>query len=128
MRLEEFQEEQLILWDREWLPPLYDEILKGCRERGFSPRILHHGLLLMARQALIAAELGFAVEPRSFWSPIGGITLLEISPPATGVTYYMAYRLDDDSPLLRALVEAARLGAPGSQPAGRAAPAAIASR
>ena len=77
VRLEELQDEQLILWDREWLPPLYDEILRGCRDRGFSPRVLHHGLLLMARQALIASELGFAVEPRSFWSPIRDVALLE---------------------------------------------------
>jgi DNA-binding transcriptional LysR family regulator len=108
VRLEEFQDEQLILWDREWLPPLYDEILRGCRDRGFSPRILHHGLLLMARQALIASELGFAVEPRSFWSPIRGIRLLDITPPITGVTYYLSYRTTDDSPLVRSLVDAAR--------------------
>jgi DNA-binding transcriptional LysR family regulator len=108
VRLEELQDEQLILWDRDWLPPLYDEILRGCRDRGFSPRILHHGLLLMARQALIASELGYAVEPRSFWSPIRDIALLEITPPITGVTYYLSHRTTDDSPLVRSLVDAAR--------------------
>jgi DNA-binding transcriptional LysR family regulator len=107
IRLEELESEQLILWDREWLPPLYDEVLRGCRDRGFSPRILHHGLLLMARQALIASGLGYAVEPRSFWSPLRDIELLEITPPAAGVTYYMAHRAADDSPLVRALVDVA---------------------
>jgi DNA-binding transcriptional LysR family regulator len=98
----------MFLWDREWLPPLYDEVLCACRDRGFSPRILHHGLLLMARQALIASELGFAVEPRSFWSPVRGIALLGITPPITNVTYYLSHRASDDSPLVRTLVDAAR--------------------
>jgi len=107
VRLEELQDEQLILWNRDWLPPLYDEILRACRDRGFSPRILHHGLLLMARQALISSGLGYAVEPRSFWSLLNGIELLEITPPAPSVTYYLGYRDADDSPLVRALVDCA---------------------
>jgi DNA-binding transcriptional LysR family regulator len=107
VRLEEFEGEQLILWDRDWLPPIYDEVLRSCRDRGFSPRILHHGLLLMARQALIASGLGYAFEPRSFWSPLRGITLLETTPPSAGVTYYLAHRAADDSPLLRALIDVA---------------------
>ena len=106
VRLSELEDEQLILWDREWLPSLYDEVLRSCREAGFSPRLLHHGLLLMARHALITAGLGYAVEPPSFWAPFRGIALLDITPPTTTVTYYLSYRASDDSPLVRALVDA----------------------
>jgi DNA-binding transcriptional LysR family regulator len=108
VQLAELQDEQLILWDRDWLPSLYDEVLRSCRESGFSPRLLHHGLLLMARQALITSGLGYAIEPPSFWAPFRGIALLEITPPRTTVTYYMSYRVSDDSPLVRVLVGAAR--------------------
>jgi DNA-binding transcriptional LysR family regulator len=105
-RLGELADQQLILWDREWLPPLYDEVLRSCREAGFSPRLLHHGLLLMARHALITSGLGYAVEPPSFWTPFRGITLIEITPPPAQVTYYLSYRTSDDSPLIRALIDA----------------------
>jgi DNA-binding transcriptional LysR family regulator len=108
VRLEELRDEQLILWDREWLPPLYDEVLRVCRDRGFSPRIVYHGLLLLARQALISSGAGYAVEPPSFWAPLRGIALVDVTPPITNVAYYLSYRTSDDSPLVRTLVEIAR--------------------
>lgn len=102
-------DEQLILIQPEIVRNFYDEFYVRCRKAGFEPRVQQYVSTLATQLWLISAGLGIApmpitpeIEKRS------GVTFVEL--PADSPVYetVMAWRKDDQSPVLQRFVQFVR--------------------
>jgi DNA-binding transcriptional LysR family regulator len=100
-----------------------EAVLRSCREAGFVPRREHEAPSTAVLLALVAAGLGVAVLPASVRAlPLEGVVFRDLL-DAGSVELSLAYRTDDDNPVVDTVIEvleaadlftAPRLAAPRS--------------
>lgn len=82
-----------------------EAVLRSCREAGFVPRREHEAPSTAVLLALVAAGLGVAVVPASVRAlPLEGVVLRDLL-DAGSVELALAYRTDDDNPVVDAVIE-----------------------
>ena len=107
--LGELASERFILFPRSQGPGSHDRITRICHEAGFAPEIVQEAVEMQTIAGLVAAGLGVSIVPESVrhlrkegvrYLPIKGIT------PTWDLA--LAFRREDDSPILRAFLDVAR--------------------
>ncbi|MFE6506910.1 LysR substrate-binding domain-containing protein [Nocardioides sp. NPDC057767] len=82
-----------------------EAVLRSCREAGFVPRREHEAPSTAVLLALVAAGLGVAIVPASVRSlPLEGVVFRDLL-DAGSVELSLAYRTDDDNPVVDAVIE-----------------------
>ncbi|WP_328529143.1 LysR substrate-binding domain-containing protein [Nocardioides sp. NBC_00368] len=82
-----------------------EAVLRSCREAGFVPRREHEAPSTAVLLALVAAGLGVAVVPASVRAlPLEGVVFRDLL-DAGSVELSLAYRTDDDNPVVDAVIE-----------------------
>ncbi|MER6941062.1 LysR family substrate-binding domain-containing protein, partial [Nocardioides sp. NPDC000441] len=82
-----------------------EAVLRSCREAGFVPRREHEAPSTAVLLALVAAGLGVAVLPASVRAlPLEGVVFRDLL-DAGSVELSLAYRTDDDNPVVDAVIE-----------------------
>ncbi|WP_419900405.1 LysR family transcriptional regulator [Roseomonas sp. USHLN139] len=86
--------------------PLRDEILGAFRAAGYAPRIVAESTDFLTTFGLVMADAGLALAAESFSDFAGpDLVLVPLTGPAPRLEHALAYRRDDTSPVLRALLE-----------------------
>jgi len=101
--------EPFILFTRELCSGSHDQIIRTCMNAGFSMHIAHEVTNIVTALALVEAGLGVSLFPasiRDFSSK--NVVLREVYPPFPRVELALAYRCDDESPLLRLFLNVAK--------------------
>lgn len=81
-----------------------EAVLRSCREAGFVPRREHEAPSTAVLLALVAAGLGVAVVPASVRAlPLEGVIFRDLL-DAGSVELSLAYRTDDDNPVVDAVI------------------------
>lgn len=81
-------------------------MLRTCQKAGFVPRRAHEASTTSTALALVAAGVGIAMLPESSRSmPFPGLTYVDL-PDSASVDLALAWRRDDDRPMVRRFVEA----------------------
>lgn len=108
VRPEALADHPLVVLSRQVVPGLYDQILRIQQEAGGSGRIGQEATSIQAVLGLVAAGLGVAILPESVRSlSREGISFVPLQTPQRS-TMIGAFREDDDNPLLRAFLDAAK--------------------
>ncbi|NYI79123.1 LysR substrate-binding domain-containing protein [Nocardioides panzhihuensis] len=82
-----------------------EAVLRSCREAGFVPRREHEAPSTAVLLALVAAGLGVAVVPASVRAlPLEGVVFRDLL-DAGSIELSLAYRTDDDNPVVDAVIE-----------------------
>lgn len=82
-----------------------EAVLRSCREAGFVPHREHEAPSTAVLLALVAAGLGVAVVPASVRAlPLEGVVFRDLL-DAGSVELSLAYRTDDDNPVVDAVIE-----------------------
>lgn len=80
-------------------------VRRGCREAGFAPRVAHEAPGIAVMLPLVAAGLGIALVPASARAaPLEGVVLRDVV-DAPVLDLALAWRTDDTSPALLAVLE-----------------------
>jgi DNA-binding transcriptional LysR family regulator len=87
----------------------YDQVLALCRSAGFTPRVAHRVPDLHAAIALVAAGLGIGPVPAAIQGfKRKGVVYRPLRPHTFGIEMGLAWRRDDDSPLVQQFRRVAR--------------------
>ncbi|GHE91180.1 LysR family transcriptional regulator [Amycolatopsis deserti] len=82
-----------------------DAVMRSCQAAGFSPRREHEAAGTAVLLALVAGGLGIAVLPASARAlPLAGVVFRDLADAGT-VELALAWRRDNDSPLVRSVLE-----------------------
>jgi len=101
VRVEQLRQEDFIMYGATLGSVLNDTVVRSCLESGFYPHCAYEVTETSAALALVAAGLGVAVLPDSVRSaPREGVLCKEVE-DAPSVRLDLAWREDDDSPLVR---------------------------
>ena len=102
--------EPFVLFPRTVGAGLHDEIIRACRDAGFSPRVVQETSQVTSIVNLVAAGLGVSIVPASMQQAnIEGVTYRPIRRPAPKARLSLLYRRDDqDMPHLRNLLTLTR--------------------
>jgi len=121
--LAELAHDDFVLYARHTGPGVFDAIVAGCQQAGFSPHVTQEAPQMSSTINLVAAGLGVSVVPAAIRSlRAEGVRYIPISGTAPRATLSMAYRRFERGPaalsFLAALREAAQLPnhAPNSDP------------
>lgn len=125
VRVEQLRHEDFVMYDTALGSVVNDAVVRGCLAAGFYPHRAYGVAETSAALALVAAGLGIAVLPDSVRSaPREGVVCKEIE-DALRVPLALAWREDDESPVLRNLLGILRrsdvFSVPGAQNSGGAA-------
>ncbi|NDZ78344.1 LysR family transcriptional regulator [Streptomyces sp. SID10853] len=105
VRVEQLRHENFIMYGATLGSVVHDLVVRSCLASGFSPHCAYEVTETSAALALVAAGLGVAVLPDSIRSaPREGVLCKEIE-GALSVRLDLAWRTDDESPLLRNLLK-----------------------
>ena len=105
VRIEQLRHEDFIMYGATLGSVLNDAVVRSCLAAGFYPHLAYEITETSAALALVAAGLGVAVLPESIRSaPREGVVCKDIEDALT-VPLVLAWRADDDSPLLRNVLE-----------------------
>jgi DNA-binding transcriptional LysR family regulator len=105
VRAEQLRHEDFIMYGARLGSVLNDAVVRTCLGAGFYPHRAYEVTETSAALALVAAGLGIAVLPDSIRSaPREGVVCKDIE-DALSVRLDLAWREDDDSPLLRNLLQ-----------------------
>jgi DNA-binding transcriptional LysR family regulator len=105
VRVEQLRHEDFIMYGAALGSVVNDAVVRSCLASGFYPHRAYEVTETSAALALVAAGLGVAVLPDSIRSaPREGVLCKEIE-DALSVRLDLAWREDDDSPLLRNLLK-----------------------
>jgi len=102
--------EPFILFTRDLCSGSHDQIIRTCVNAGFSLHIRHEVTNIVTALALVEAGLGVSLFPASIQDFSGpkGVILREVYPPFPRIELALAYRSDDESPLLRLFLSVAK--------------------
>jgi len=102
-------EEPFILFTRTLCSGSHDQIIRTCINAGFSVHIAHEVTDIVTGLALVEAGLGVSVFPASMQDfATRNVVFREVYPAFPKVELALAYRADDDSPLLRLFLSAVK--------------------
>ncbi|MEV0777800.1 LysR substrate-binding domain-containing protein [Streptomyces sp. NPDC050433] len=105
VRVEQLKHEDFIMYGATLGSVLNDAVVRSCLASGFYPHCAYEVTETSAALALVAAGLGITVMPDSIRSaPREGVVCMEIEDALT-VRLDLAWRADDESPLLRNLLK-----------------------
>ncbi|MFD5751579.1 LysR substrate-binding domain-containing protein [Streptomyces sp. NPDC127033] len=105
VHIEQLRHEDFILYDATLGSVVNDAVVRSCLASGFYPNPAYEVAETSAALALVAAGLGIAVLPDSIRSaPREGVVYKDIE-DALAVPLALAWRADDDSPLLKRLLD-----------------------
>lgn len=105
VRVEQLRHENFIMYGATLGSVVNDAVVRSCLASGFYPHCAYEVTETSAALALVAAGLGVAVLPDSIRSaPREGVACKEIE-DALSVRLALAWREDDESPLLRNLLK-----------------------
>lgn len=109
VRVEQLRHEGFIMYGTALGSVVGDAVVRSCLASGFYPHRAYEVAETSAVLALVAAGLGIAVLPDSVRSaPREGVVCKDIE-DALSVPLALAWRADDDSPLVRNLIEVLEL-------------------
>lgn len=101
--------ERFILFTRSLCSGPYDQIIRTCINAGFSIHIAHEVTNILTAFALVEAGLGVSLFPASVQDfTTKTVVFREVDPPFPQVELALAYRSDDDSPVLRLFLSVAK--------------------
>ena len=106
LRLRDLRDAPFI-WLHRWVNPVYyDRILLACLRGGLpAPRVVQHVVDHATTLSLVACRLGVAfVSETTRWQCPRGVTLLPVIDLDFPVPFYLIWRKDDQSALLRKFV------------------------
>ncbi|MEV0185955.1 LysR substrate-binding domain-containing protein [Streptomyces sp. NPDC050625] len=105
VRVEQLRHEDFIMYGATLGSVVNDAVVRSCLASGFYPHCAYEVTETSAALALVAAGLGIAVLPDSIRSaPREGVLCKQLE-GALSVPLVLAWRADDDSPLLKHLLE-----------------------
>ena len=109
VRYRDLAGETLVVLMRDTAPGLFTNILSTCAQHGFEPAAIEEAAGEDAVMGLVAAGVGVAIVPDS-WAAIRipGAVTRRLSPAGAGATLRLFHRADNDSRLVRAMVECAK--------------------
>ncbi|NOK63032.1 MAG: LysR family transcriptional regulator [Chloroflexi bacterium AL-W] len=101
--------EPFIMFPRHLGPGLYDQIVQLCHRAGFSPNIVQEAVQMQTIVSLVAAELGIALVPASITHfTRTGVVYCPLQEPSPTLELALAWRLDERSPVVQALLRVAK--------------------
>ena len=112
--LTDLKDEDFVLFPRASNPGLHDYLVLACRKAGFELQVVQEADLMQTLVALVAAGLGVALTPASLQHlKFMGAVYRPLEAPGLESQVVAAWREDDASPVLAALLETLR-GPPGT--------------
>ena len=105
VRVEQLRHEDFIMYGAALSSVVNDAVVRSCLAAGFYPHCAYEVTETSAALALVAAGLGVAVLPDSIRSAPREGVLCKTVEDAHPVRLVLAWREDDDSPLLRNLLD-----------------------
>jgi DNA-binding transcriptional LysR family regulator len=112
--------EPWVLFPRRLAADLYDQIVALCERAGFRPRLAQEAVQMQTVVRLVGAGGGVSLVPRSVRTlHSAGVAYRPLRDGPATVEMAVAWRRDDESPLLRQFLDVARTT---KYPSGRAAP------
>ncbi|MET9971864.1 LysR family transcriptional regulator, partial [Streptomyces sp. NPDC006356] len=107
VQLAQLAESPFVLLPREVGPQLYDRITGLCAEAGFTPRTAQHAVEWQTVCALVETGLGVSLAPASIRRiRLKGVAFRRIEPGDARTRVAVAWREDDQSPLVAHLLAA----------------------
>jgi len=107
--LADLKDEDFVLFPRASNPGLHDYLVLACRKAGFEMRVVQEADLMQTLVSLVAAGLGVTLTPASLQSlQRMGAVYRPLEEPALESQIMAAWREDDASPVLAALLETLR--------------------
>ncbi len=104
--LRELEGEPHVIWARGGAPRLHDAYVRACHDAGFTPRIIQEIERGESYLGLVEAGLGVSVAHASnVQIERPGVTYAKIAEPTVPLTLGVAYRRDEESPLLERFLE-----------------------
>jgi DNA-binding transcriptional LysR family regulator len=109
VELSELAEEMLVILPRRYSENGYDLITQMCLEAGFKPRIFQETIEVNAVIGLVNAGMGLSIVPASISNlRIEGISYVPLAGDYPSWDLLMAWRKDNDSPVLQVFLDIAR--------------------
>lgn len=109
IRVSDLVDEDFVLFPGEVAPGLHAQILSLCGREGFSPRVAQEAREIYTTVSLVEAGVGVTIVPGSIrkmgWS---GVAYREIPAPAGLTRIDMAWRKDDDRPVVASFLSMVR--------------------
>ncbi|MBO2453494.1 LysR family transcriptional regulator [Actinomadura barringtoniae] len=107
VELARLADSSFVLLPREVGPQLHDQIVALCAEAGFTPRIAQHAVEWQTVCALVETGLGISLAPASIRRiRLKGVAFRSIQPNTTRTRAAMAWRRNEQNPLVTNLLEA----------------------
>jgi DNA-binding transcriptional LysR family regulator len=101
--------EPFIMCSRQEGATFYDQIMSLCNEAGFSPRVAQEAVQMPTVLGLVSVGIGIAIVPASVQNlQMTGVTYRVLTEVTQTTELAMAWRRDDESPVLRAFLAVAR--------------------
>lgn len=121
IRLAELEGEPLVLFPSGPRPSFIDVVARMCRDTGFEPTVVAEVADVVHGIALVASGGAVALVPESARNlRVPGVVHRPLTDsPQLHIELCCIYRTDDDSPVLRRLLESFRATAPGLAPTAR---------
>jgi DNA-binding transcriptional LysR family regulator len=107
--LRDLEGEPHVIWARSGAPRIHDAYVRACHEAGFTPQIIQEIERGESFLGLVEAGLGVSIAHASnvqIQRP--GVTYAKICEPSIPLTLGVAYRQNDDSPLLQRFLKTLR--------------------
>jgi len=106
--LADLANEPWMMFPRENDPTIYDRMITLCQQSGFSPRIVHETGHMLTRLGLVAGGFGVHLVHAAWRAmPYPGVVYIPVE-PTTNIMLSCFWRRDNDSPLLKNMIEIVR--------------------
>ncbi|CNE46503.1 LysR family transcriptional regulator [Mycobacterium tuberculosis] len=105
VRVDHLADSPFVLLPRAVGPLLHDQITSLCTAAGFTPRVIQHAVEWQTVCALVETGLGVSLAPQSIRRiRLKGIAFRKIEPNTTRTRVAVAWRKNDQSPLVARLL------------------------
>lgn len=107
--LELLAAEPFVMFSRQQGATFYDQVMKLCHQAGFSPKVAQESIQIPTILGLVSGGLGIAIVPASARNlQMTGVTYRTLTGVTQTTELAMAWRRDDESPVLMAFLNVAR--------------------
>lgn len=105
VKLSSLADEPFILFPNKPRPSLADEVLKLCRESGFTPNVIQETEDVVTSVALVSLGFGLCCVPQSAANlKLPNVCYVPLKSPVPTIDLDCIYRRDDESPILAAFL------------------------